>query len=272
MNRYWDALARAALDLPADAGPRPRSRFEPDVLSVAMDEPALVEVAARVDSYTPAPAPVADEAGARPIEVDAVPAEVRTGPDRTVETVTASDVALHFLGDSRVDAPQPLDSSDAPLAGQQAVVTDARPALIERTERVDLQRHETTVVHEIHAIPEPGLATSVAQLIDRDESKNLVEARERAEPAPIAAAAAHPFSDDATTAIAFPTTADLTAPIERREAPVQLAPLVIEIERIDIRLVPEQPPAPLIPASRRADSPDVPSLNDYLARRSGAPA
>jgi len=272
MNRYWDALARAALDLPADAGPRPRSRFEPDVSSVAMDEPALVEVAARIDSYTPAPAPDADEAGPRPIDVDAVPAEVRTRPDRTVETVTASDVARDFLRDARVDAQQPLDRSDAPLPGQQAVFTNERPALIERTERVELQRHETTVVHERHAIPEPGSATSVAQLMDRDESRTLVEAREHAEPAPIAAAAAHPFPDDATTAIAVPTTADLSAPIERREAPVQVAPLVIEIERIDIRLVPEQPPAPLMPATRRADSPDVPSLNDYLARRSGAPA
>jgi hypothetical protein len=185
--------------------------------------------------------------------------------------VTASDVARDSFRKARPDAQRSLDGPEAPLPGQQAAFTEARPALIERTELVELQRHETTVVREIHAIPEPGSASSVAQPIDRDESKHLAEAREPAEPAPTAAAA-QPFPNDATTAIAIPTTADLPAPIERREAPVQLAPLVIEIERIDIRLVPEQPPPAPIRATRRADSTDVPSLNDYLARRSGAPA
>ncbi len=69
-------------------------------------------------------------------------------------------------------------------------------------------------------------------------------------------------------AVAIPVVA--SAPAEERAAPTrELPPLVIEIDRIDVRIEPEPVVAQPARSARRADS-TVPSLADYLARRSGA--
>jgi hypothetical protein len=53
-------------------------------------------------------------------------------------------------------------------------------------------------------------------------------------------------------------------------APAQEPALVIEIDRIDIRIEPERA-APPAPPRRRPDPGTMPSLSEYLARRSESP-
>ena len=102
------------------------------------------------------------------------------------------------------------------------------------------------------ALPAPVVAMPTAPAADdrRDTAEGTVR-DDVASPMPLVAVA------EPSHAIA-----ELPAP----EAAHEVQPLVIEIDRIDIRIESETPVVPVIP--RRRERETVPSLDDYLQRRS----
>jgi hypothetical protein len=264
MSGYWDAVARAALDLPAAATPRPRSRFEPDAAEPAVEALELEEEG--TDATTMAPGHRA-EAAAGP--ASAAPVEVHhQTSDRTAETVRAEPVPIPAR-------PGPLPTPDReagtkPSTGPAAAVSTpgTPPPTLREVHYVD--RVEVHRVERTQTVVEPG-------------ARPAPEAREPVEGGPEQPVAASPW--EAPQPIEAPVASEAASPIVAVAEPVapppasldragvqEPAPLVIEIDRIDIRIEPGTIAPVAAAAMPRRPEASVPSLSDYLARRSEARA
>lgn len=258
MSGYWDAVARTALGLAGTAVPRPRSIFESDHRRLAAGDAGLL-----------------DDTGVTP----SVPADMPGAPARDASPVVAappnvdpltSPVGPEIQTDERLEAYSPAASprgaSDARSTEASPTRRDAgaREVRTERVvERVEVQRFET-----IHTIAEPAPranqreepavppAAAVAMPAtlaadDRREKASTTSGEDTASPTPLVAVA------EPSRVISEPA-----VPVAAHEA----SPLVIEIDHIDIRIESATPVAPALPRRREREA--VPSLDDYLQRRS----
>lgn len=267
MSGYWDAVARAALALPAAATPRPRSRFEPDAAEPAVEALELEEEG--TDATGAAPGHLAEGAAG---PAAAAPREVhQPTSDHIAETVRAEP------------APAPARPSPLPAQDQEARATlttgpaaavpapgTPPPALrevhhVHHVDHVEVHRVERTqTVLEPAARPAPEAREPVEGGPEQPVAASAWEAPRPIE-APVAPEAASPI-----VAVAEPV-APPPASLDRAGAQ-EPAPLVIEIDRIDIRIEPETIVPVAAAAMPRLPEAAVPSLNDYLARRSEARA
>ena len=262
MSSYWDALARAALDLPATAGPRPRSRFEPDRSEVDVADAELADEP--FGGLAPAPsgppqAPIQPSA-ALPVEVPGPPI------DRTFGVQHAEQRPIP-------GTPQPAEVAALVVSAQPVVtatttpapeVPPPLPATAQPIQRVEVH-HTEAEASVAAAVPAPGAAGT-------DVPAEPTGPRDDRPPAPPRAETQSP---DEETAPANPPVPIVTVaePLVQAPAPVEHSPsgepppLVIEIERVDIKIEHEAAPATSVPPRRPIDSGAVPSLSDYLARR-----
>jgi hypothetical protein len=271
MNGYWDALARAALDLPSDADPRPRSRFEGEQ-GIAGE---------RLDAIEEAVDGVVETSSGEVDSRSAVPAEpmAQARPAATTATTRLHNQPLDATPTVSLE-PSPTEPTPAAAARPEVAprntdpTTPKQPIAIERIERVEVQRKETThTIREVPALPalesrgeEPWRGTG--------EPGSAGHAEAEAQPTLVAAAPRERVVETHVVSRAEPVA---QAPVERGrdEQDVtadELAPLVIEIDRVDIRIEHDQPLPVAARAARQVGGGDVHSLNDYLARRSEAPA
>jgi hypothetical protein len=265
MSGYWEAVVRAALDLPVAAAPVPVSPFEPDPQDGGADE--LM---------------VADENLDAPVAPDRRPELLQS------TTMVADSVEHAESADRRPVEPPgdeaPAESHPAPRQGSQRP-QDQVPALattvptpapemqaealsvLRRVDRVEVQRvdavhtlSETVRFPRLEGIPEaarqaPEFPTAAPSPAESAIAAGPAAAREPA--APLVAVA------ETVTPAAVPTAVTTVVP--------ELPPLIIEIDRVDIRIEPEPVPAAAPTAApRRVDAGSVPSLSDYLARRTEA--
>jgi hypothetical protein len=264
MSLYLQALARAvgtALEDgpdPLAAVPRPKSRFEdwPGGPAEATDAPDFDEVSGETEAPRSVPtAPV-------PVRPAPVPPEGQSGTSLFAVPPRAGP-----------DAPSPpLRSATgaSPSQAMLAAATAALPAPVVQASVVD-------------APPKPFPSTPVATSAPLPDEASLPRAIPSAvvaipmQPDPVVAppeASAPPVShgpalpSDPPPAVTearpvVPEVPALASPSDRRDAgPPQ--PLVIEIDRIEIRLDVPAAARPVTP-SRRADDRSVLSLADYLS-------
>lgn len=255
MSGYWDAVERAALGLAGSAEPRPLSLFEFDPALPEQPDPEVVEQ--NPDARRPPSAPAAHPAPAvEPSASDT--AEADAAADRPIPAMPRDE--MRTVADARIAAPpaqpQPVVSDDG----------DRRaPPMppVEQATRVEVHHIETSQViveareRQSPAIgPDDPLPEMALPATPPDQSPG---------PAAIETALSQMAIERPPVVPAEPVAA-APEPAQRAAAP-ELAPLVIEIGRIDIRIATEAP-AP-IPMRPRASSTAL-SLNDYLDLRSKA--
>ena len=255
MSDYWDAVGHAALGRSGTATPRPRSIFEPDVTTAPIDD---IEATAEVLATEPSPpatvASVATPRVARPDIppdtriLDAEPARVRDAEAEATPVERSRD-------ESRRDEPaEPTPSASPRLS------TDARTTATV-VERVEVNRTESTKVVLQAQAPSstpptdepPRTAAGPIALRELGEpaaTGNEIEERHEADVAAPIAVAAEPRIV-------------VTEPVGAAPEGTEPA-LVIEIDRIEIRIESEHV-APVVAPRRRAAQ-AAPSLSDYLAR------
>lgn len=256
MSSYWDALIRTATGAAGSADPRPRALFEAD---------------AGLDSVSPDGFDVIDE------EIEA-PASL-PGPARTQRPLLAdrgpgAEVPSAAVTAGKANPVPPSELRVEPPAAQERARPD-EPA-------------STAIPAEVAQSSAPAAASPAEplRLVDRLETlRTLVEVAEpvapgeavlrtetilSAEPAAVEAAVPHQLSAEPHAAVAAEPV-DLHVGPESGPAPMEAparAPLVIEIDRIEVRIVSEA--AAVAPTPRRRETQTAPSLNDWLSRRGGA--
>lgn len=258
MSGYWDAIGRAALGQAGTAVPRPRSIFESDAT-----DPSLAGFDEGESETDAEPSPVA------PVSNPVVPASTVTalqGSDRQVQPVVAVP-----LEDSTDDDQQAADNSSAqphlaepqiPALPRASEPKPEDPKTLRIVERLEIHRLETsplvTEVRLASAEADRGPEASSQPVVvpanpEGREGSALAEPEQRNESIePRVTVAAEPID----------VVADLPAPAQ------ELPPLVIEIDRIDIRI--ESQTAAIPAASRRRETATVPSLHEYLEQQGGA--
>jgi len=260
MSGYWDAVTRAALDLPAPAGPRPRSLFEPDGMAGASDElesggevfeqpRSGVSPAARPETAPPPPAVV--EGAARAAATSTGEIRMQAGPPAATRPADAEDAGAVAERHMTALPVEPVAKPSPTVVGRPPA-----PERIERTEVHLVERTET--VREV--VAEPRVTVVESRLAPPEGAATLADQF----PAPGDRQAAVPAAPSVVVAEpAMPA----APPVDRRAAVEAPPPFVIEIERVDIRIEHEHQAAPVRPGPQPADVGSVPSLNDYLARR-----
>jgi hypothetical protein len=191
------------------------------------------------------------EAASEEVHADSPRAGARTTP---LADTAARDEAIERAS-VPVRAPVVAQPRDPPEVIREVVT--------HRIERLETQRVERFERVDVSLVP--VRAAPEGARVDHDR-----EARE--EPTPReAAAAARPareaIESPAMNVVALPLA---SAPVQASHAPrageAAPRPLVVEIDRIDIRIEAERP-APAPRASRSRDEGPAPSLDAYLARR-----
>jgi hypothetical protein len=259
MNGYWDAVVGAALGLPGtarpDQGPRPLADSEDQGLPVEIEDfrDAPLPRAPLSPATRPAP-PSAAAATEAPAE-RAVPAPAPTrpaaAPTREAEPESRRPAAeppavpgitpiVPRAPQAPDDAPARLREAPQPVASEPAHAEPARHA-------------------PLKAIESPSAVAAPPALPPAFEDRRA----ETAAPPP-----APPAAEPAT--VTAEPLATLAPPIEKEDEQAAPPTLSIEIGRIDVRVgAPPAPPPPI--AAKSKPLPDsVPSLADYLARRSEA--
>jgi ribonuclease E len=256
MSDYWDAVSRAALGLPGSAKPRPRSIYETDeqLAAQAGFEAVEQEVDAVPVGATPAPAadatPLSQPAAAQPARA---PRETPAPDPQPAQIVSATHERL----ETRIEVPVSSIDSSASLDDRAERVS---PPPAQAVARLDVHRIETTrtIVEQVEACEPGGVEVAASEPLAQETA-----APRETRAGPAAAAAIEPPS----VIVAEPI-----APAPERQQPGHEPPpppLVIEIGRIDIRIASEAAALPA-PAPVRRDSGAVPSLSEYLVRRSEA--
>src|SRR5262245_29222682 len=257
VSGFWDAVGRAALGQPGTAIPRSHSLFEPDGRNQPTEDFEASDTDVEEESPRPAPMesiqPVSPAAHAgspeRPRSELVMTAAAEEKPDRQPAEIQAAEPR-------RAELP----ANSAPNI-ERALEPDSVPASPLRTlERIEIHRFETTrvVAEPIQLAPE-----------------------ERAVPAVVAAAApprapATPARNDFLDSVdesvanqpAVAVVAEPRAIVAEWPSIANEPPLIVEIDRIDIRIESQVPAA--LPVSRRRDAGPAPSLDQYLEKRSGA--
>ena len=253
MSGFWDAVGRAALGRPGTATPRPRSIYEPEALGPTVNDlDALAEDADVVAMASPrVMAPIATRAqsdeppsGAEPATEDAEPAVEAAG-----EMVSRAAPAV-----------SELPSQPTRAVPRQPVTFDSEPQAKVRSNTITVERVDARYIESTELV-----TRSIASPWNQ-------EAPVRARPA-------------SATELADPSKTDAEAlPTHHVESPVAVVaepqmvvpqlppvpplpvepPLVIEIDRIDIRIEPERVASPA-PLERRRELGTAPSLSEYLA-------
>jgi hypothetical protein len=254
MSGYWDAVVAAALGLPGTARPErpPAFAVEDDLLPVEMEDiadlsPPQADIAVQRGAPTPAHE-TRDDGAAAPeptvaAETPVLPVESAAGDGLEIERAPAERPGEDRMADSRIDPPRPLEMPDSSQAA--ASLPSVGEPIAERS--LELATDAPQASEAVPALPELPVVSS-----------------EQAEPAASARA-----PDVQVTIAAEPVPASLSDEHDE-PADAEPAPLVIEIGRIDIRLLAPEQPA-VAPARRAEPFPsNVPSLADYLARRSEA--
>jgi hypothetical protein len=254
MAGFWDAVDRAALGKPAEVMPRPRAHFEPDALGAGegidvieeeIEAPAARDEPRR-DGYVQHPSQPAVDGATQGAEVraTAIPEDVplRSDPAR------APEVDTHVTKDAN---PQ-----------MEPIVVREPPALAPSTiERIEVRHLET--VHRMEKVPaHPIVEESNVQVLP----VAAVPAETTVQQVTAVAVGAHERAERETVTVEAKPIASEPAPGHATDEHAPPPPLVIEIDRIDIRIEPE----PARPASARRESAPAHSLDEYLARQSAA--
>jgi hypothetical protein len=254
MAGFWDAEDRVARALPAEAMPRPHSPFEAGDPFASTDE--MEEIVREVDAprapvfattlQQELPAALAPPRGQ-------VPVAPQAAPDHAARTMTEAESPP--LAPARgLRAERERSRSEA--AHPREIVTthierheSHRTLFLERVERASSAEHAMRAVPRVEshapAVPMPSLREAATH--PHDGKREAVPLEVAARPAPASAPAA--------------VNAEATRPAIV-EAP---RPLVVEIDRIEIRIEPERPIATPAPRPVRDERP-VPSLEAWLAR------
>lgn len=255
MSGYWDAVLGAALGLPGTARPQQPPLF------AAEDGAALAEVEEQRDAPR-APTPLAQPPAlqqpppafgeARAAE----PAPVLPQPPAPVPAAAEAGTTRAGVG-----LPQPPEPPPRPSVAEMpaAELTAARRGR-------DPEPIVEPVKHEAHRERDPGIETAS----DRGPKWKMIEAVPPPPPAVREAAAPAEVPPSEPILIAAEPSASPAPTIEPRYEEPTPQPLTIEIGRIDVRiLAPEASPPAVVP--KPAAPPEgVPSLADYLSRRSEA--
>ena len=255
MGGYWDALSRAALGEPGSAAPRPRSLFETD--DPFTESPVLESFDDEVNSPLPGPAQTSQAA----VPGDAAPGSA--APAETAADVDEDDAAdQETAGTGASDLPAAVLAQAAPSA--VAEPPPVAPAVASRVERIEVHRHET--VQRVDPPTAPSVAAREVPMQAVNEAGQAFSATPPASPAPardVETVSAAP-EDEPLAVVAQPLATEPQP--ERHSAVVEPRPLVIEIDRIEIRIE-HEPGAPAATPRPRVSA-VVPSLDEYLARRS----
>lgn len=252
MSGYWDAVNRASLGLPGTADPRPRSRFEGD------DDPGDVreidaverELAASLSPVAPTGAPSLHGPTAA-----TAPAQPKASAEQRNTTGSPASPPA--------SSPPVIPSEREGVAQKSSTHGEAPSEILEDRPQetpvatVEIHRIETTrTVVESSEGPAPPVIRE--ELPAQSTAAEPVESLELAA-TPLAVAEPETLEIVIATPLALPSE---PAP----PPPVESAPLIIDIGRIDIRIASEAAPTPV--PFRRGETGSVPSLNAYLARRS----
>ena len=255
MSSYWDALIRTATGAPGSAAPRPRALFEADA-----GRDAAPDGFETMDEELEAPAPSAAPSPVRRSQTTATAADADQPPARRLARQAEPNLPL----EARAEAPSPEHSAvraeaaatvppaEAARASPPAATPPPEtPRLVERLETLrtvveaDARPASRDTILETETIHHAGPAVLEAPVPDQPRAE------------PVVAVAAEPMDLPAAPE-SRPASADAPAP----------QPLVIEIDRIEVRIVADS--AAIAPAPRRRDTGAAPALNDWLTRRGGA--
>jgi hypothetical protein len=258
MSGYWDAVVRTALGLTGTAAPRPRSLFEPDDARLAIGEGDLTEDpgVASASAETPAAVPRGDIPAAPPIppfDRDVLPPHPNTAQDEERQSASPSLP----LDDTRDD--RPAESFPVTRVVEERVTHTER--IVERVEVQRIDTHHTIVEvspdtrSDEPRVPFAGVVAEAAIAARADVSHERT-------PGPRA-------DREAAPAVVLAAEAGSPPEMHARQAPAPEPPVfVIEIDHIDIRIESGAPAAPAVPRRREPEA--IPSLADYLQRRSEA--
>ena len=261
MSDYWDAVLGAAFGLPGTARPGQRPR--------PLDDPEDGGLPVEIEEFRDAPLhPAVPRQVPRQVQVSTTTPEPASPGERARSAPLPIESSTATAGAAEPEVPRPAGQS--PIVPQAA--PPAAPAPAEAPAETAFRSRESTAqlpVEPVRALPAPAVSLASVETA--------------------AAVAVHPalppaIEKERTQALAphhaQPPVERPTIPAEPVAPPApsagkedeQAAPpmLTIEIGRIDIRIEPPQaPPRPI--AAKPAALPDsVPSLADYLARRSEA--
>jgi hypothetical protein len=261
VNGFWDAVGRASLGLEGTALPRPRSLFEQDG-PVAPDDD-LEMMFEEIDAVQSTPSPAQAVIPTTTSEQPAADSERLVTSPAAAPPRDASE-PVHDAVEPARSVPLPMEHLSTSVAAPEDWPVGAQLATPPAVDRIEVHQFETTRV----------LAESIPSS-DPDESPSLAAAASA--PSFAVADVTEPGGDVALrdegrtdevphAALAEPriVLSDLVPVLPF----VQAAPLIIEIERIDIRIEPDRVASPA--PSRRADPSSVPSLEEYLAHRGEA--
>jgi hypothetical protein len=258
MSSYWDAVSRAALGLPGLAEPRPRSMFEPDEIHATRDDFEAIEQEVDATPIRPASTP-ARRPPPSPESIAGHPGQAKaTAQSPGLPPPSQPGDAAHERLDTRAEVRAPQTDSSATHDDRVKPSAPLPPS--EAVAQIEVHRIETmrTTIEPVET-REPPAGAEVAAW------KPVAQERAPHRDTP---------AEPAEAAVIEPPSVIVAEPLAPSPAPApqQLTPdpppLVIEIGRIDIRIASETAAPPVAPKSQDAST--VPSLNDYLARRSEA--
>jgi hypothetical protein len=260
VSGFWDAVGRAALGLSATATPRPRSIYEPEAPDSTIDDLIVTNEDAEVSPGTPAslmaPTPAAPTAQA---------ARASDGPANDARSASPHDEREDSGGMVEPSSMEPRAQERAsPIVPAREGRADAVPTVSPTVERIEVHRFETTHVvtksiasEQLNVEPSPATSASTPSrdVSDALESEGHIDSADEGHadvPQSLVAESHIVVTDPA------PAASDRLEPS-----------LLIEIDRIDIRIESERVAQPV--PERRRDTGTVPSLRDYLARYAEAP-
>lgn len=255
MSGYFDALARAAQGLPGSAASRPRARFEDgELVEIDNEVPALAAPETVVEQVEGRPVPpAAAETVAAPTPPAAPPATVEAGPELAEAGAAETPPGA---SETRLERDIVKSAPEAPVQPRDRLVEIREHHEIEHFSETDrLIERNTELPPPTPYAPSKPWAVSTA-----DVGVVMVEPATPSQP---------PEPALVMQGVAVP----LDAPLPEAAAPVaptaDKAPLLIEIDHIDIRIVNSSPVSAATP--RRRETAPVESLADYLRHRSGPP-
>ncbi|OLL27501.1 hypothetical protein BTH42_32165 [Burkholderia sp. SRS-W-2-2016] len=255
MSGFWEAVDRAALGQPGAAAPRPRSLFEvddarPDGLDVFDVETEAPPPRTLGESFQPASALPVPPRMERETTADAprtaaafVPREQTDDAQRPSENGTGRPASV------TATAIAPLPAAVAPRAA---------PPVIER-----VQLHRSEVRDGVDAT----LLPRITEPRDTPHTLPATEPTDSAAHAPPVIVKIDPPRDHEPIPVHAqpvsppPSSGPVRAVAEASAVP---QPLVIEIDRIEIRIEPQHTPA--APAPRASNPAPAVSLDEYLTR------